>query len=365
MAPVAQALNPIIAGRCGAKYKKRDIGLPEPPMKTLIAVCALSVLLLGHSPARANDRIVGVDAVEPALARGALVWDVRNEEDYRKGHIPGAVNLDDVQLQLRDSRSEDYLPLAQIEQVLGEAGIDPTREIVLYGAKASTGPYFGAVTLRWLGADRVSVFHGGIDDWKAAGKPVATEPTRLPPIKLSLAPREAVVVSTKDVLARLDNPEVQIVDARTVKEFNGDDIRALRGGHIPRAINIPYETNWADPDTPRKLQRKLVTTKDGFNLKAESELRALYVKLDPSKETIVYCQSGVRASQTATVLQSLGFSNVKVYDSSWLGWGNQLDAPAESVSYFNVGRVNNLLNALQGRVEELEAQMTEMKAGKK
>jgi len=58
-------------------------------------------------------------------------------------------------------------------------------------------------------------------------------------------------------------------------------------------------------------------------------------------------------------------SNVKVYDSSWLGWGNQLDAPAESVSYFNVGRVNNLLNALQGRVEELEAQVAEMKAGKK
>ena len=31
------------------------------------------------------------------------------------------------------------------------------------------------------------------------------------------------------------------------------------------------------------------------------------------------------------VLQELGFTNVKVYDSSWLGYGNTLDAPAENV----------------------------------
>jgi thiosulfate/3-mercaptopyruvate sulfurtransferase len=61
-------------------------------------------------------------------------------------------------------------------------------------------------------------------------------------------------------------------------------------------------------------------------------------------------------------MQALGFKNVRVYDSSWLGYGNTLDAPAESVSYFNVARVNSLLNALQGRVEDLEAQLGELKA---
>ena len=61
---------------------------------------------------------------------------------------------------------------------------------------------------------------------------------------------------------------------------------------------------------------------------------------------------------------SLGFTNVRVYDSSWLGYGNQLDAPADSVSYFNVARVNNMLNQLQGRIDDLEAQLSEVRKAK-
>ena len=60
--------------------------------------------------------------------------------------------------------------------------------------------------------------------------------------------------------------------------------------------------------------------------------------------TIVYCQSGVRASETATVLRSLGFRDVKVYDPSWLGYGNTLEAPAEEVAFFNVGLMNKRNN---------------------
>jgi thiosulfate/3-mercaptopyruvate sulfurtransferase len=174
--------------------------------------------------------------------------------------------------------------------------------------------------------------------------------------------RKGRIVSTADVVSRLNDPGVQIVDARTPKEFAGEDIRALRGGHIPGAINIPYEQNWVDPDTPRKLQRKQVGNKDGMSLKPREVLKELYAALDPRKETIVYCQSGSRSSETATVLQDLGFENVKLYDGSWLAYGNTFDAPAESVSYFNVGRVNSMLNQLQGRIDALEAELEQMKA---
>jgi thiosulfate/3-mercaptopyruvate sulfurtransferase len=313
------------------------------------------------APARAQA-IVDSEFVAAAAARGAILWDVRTEEEYKKGHIPGAITIDDPQTQLRDGKTEDYLPIPQIEKILGEAGIDLDTEIVVYGAKALPGAYFAYQTLRYLGAQNVRVFHGGIDDWKAAGKAVSTERKSLPAVTVDARLNQAMLVSTAELIARLQNPNVQILDARTAREFGGDDIRALRGGHIPGAVNIPFEHNWADPDTPRKLQRKLVANKDGMNLKERDALRKLYADLDPEKETIVYCQSGSRASETATVLEDLGFKNVKIYDASWLGWGNEFTAPVANVTYFNVGRVNGLLNQLQGRVDTLEAELEALKA---
>ncbi len=330
---------------------------------SLLAAATLFAASLG---AYAADKpiIVDTEFVEQAAARGALIWDVRSQEDYRRGHIPGAVNIDEIALVLREPSTEDYISMARIEQILGDAGIDPAREIVLYGAKAHTSTYFGYITVRYLGGSAAHVYHGGIDDWKSAGKPIATDPVKLTPVRIRAQINPDVIVSTRDIVTRLGSPGVQIVDARTEKEFNGEDIRALRGGHIPGAVNIPYETNWVDPDTPRKLQRRQVAGKDGMNLKSAEDLRALYAKLDPDKETIVYCQSGVRSAETAAVLQSLGFRNVKVYDSSWLGYGNAFDAPAENVTYFNVGRVNGILMQMQQRIDILEGQIEELKAAK-
>ena len=166
------------------------------------------------------------------------------------------------------------------------------------------------------------------------------------------------------MVARLNNPNVQIVDARTQQEFLGEDIRAIRGGHIPGAINIPYEQNWIDPETLAKLARKQMTNTAGMSLKPVEDLKRLYSAFDPKKETIVYCQSGARASETAGVLQHLGFTNVKVYDSSWLGYGNTLDAPANNLTFFNVGLLNSRLSALQDRVNQLEKELAEAKARK-
>ena len=154
---------------------------------------------------------------------------------------------------------------------------------------------------------------------------------------LKLAPNSALAVSTAEMLARLQDKNAQILDVRTRDEFAGVDVRAIRGGHVPGAVNIPYEENWVDPGTPGKLARREVANNRGMSLKSETDLRNLYSRLDANKETIVYCQSGVRSAETAAVLGKLGFRNVKVYDSSWLGYAAKLDAPVENEVFFNVG----------------------------
>ena len=304
------------------------IGLAIAPVALLAPTAALG--------AQASA-IVDTGYVADASKRGAIVWDTRSAAAYKEGHIPGAVNIGDVGQVLRDENREDY--------------INPY-------------VYFALLTLQYFNAPNAKVYHGGIDDWKAAGQPVATEPSKLAAVALKLQLRPELLVDTTEVLRKMRDPKVQIVDARTPEEYRGEDIRALRGGHIPGALPIHYMENWVDPDTPAKLEKKLVANKDGMNLKPREQLKALYSKLDPDKETIVYCQSGVRASETATVLQDIGFKNVRVYDSSWIGYGNTLEAPAEDVTFFNVGNMQAKMNAMQKRLDALEKELAATKAAK-
>ena len=299
--------------------------------------------------------------VQEAIKRGAQVWDVRDARDYARGHLPGAVTIGDAAAVLRDPNAEDFIATARIESILGAAGVDPMRETVVYGARGSWNPYFGRYTLRYFGGSKVSVFHDGIEGWQAAGLPVSTAPFQASPVKLKLVPNPALAVTTPEMISRLNQSNVQIVDARTPREFAGEDIRALRGGHIPGAVNIPYEQNWVDPETLQKLANKQVSDSRGMALKSGIDLKALYARLDPEKETVVYCQSGVRASETAGVLEQLGFKNVRVYDSSWLGYGNRLDAPANNATVFNVGAMNGRMGAMQARIDALEKELAAAK----
>ena len=319
----------------------------------------LSGMALVVAAAGANAQtIVDLSYVQQAAARGALLWDARDKEAYAKGHIPGAVNIGDPTLTLRNENTEDYLPTADIEKALGAAGIDPAREIIVYGNRGLPSVYFGQLTLRYFGAANARVFHDGIDAWRAAGLAVSTTASRPKPVALKLTPQPGVTVETKEVVAALKRSDVQLLDVRTVKEFRGEDVRAIRGGHIPGAINIPFEQNWVDPDTRGKLARGLVKDSSGMSLKSREELAKLYAKLDPAKEIIVYCQSGNRASPTAAVLAELGFKNVKVYDSSWLGYSSWLTAPAEDEVWTNFGSLLSAIKGLENRFGELERQTT-------
>lgn len=319
-------------------------------------VLAIFAALVVYS-AQAAGAVVDADFVADAIKRGAILWDVRGSEAYRRGHIPSAVNIGNIGHVLRNPNTEDFVPVRDIELILGSAGIDPQKEIVVYADRGNPYAYFGHFTIRYFGGRSAYVFHEGIDGWRASGRTLSTEPQRLPPAALRLTPRPEVSATTDQVVAALNRPDTQIIDARTPDEYSGNDIRAIRGGHIPGAVNIPYEMNWSDPDAQMKLAMKHVKDTEGMKLKSRVELERLYAGLDRNKQTIVYCQSGVRAAQTATVLSELGFSNVKVYDSSWLGYASRLSAPASNEVFFNVGLLQARIGALQARIDQLEREL--------
>lgn len=326
-------------------------------MKTiqhLIAVILLSLISFGGAAWAQSGTMVDLQYVKAAQQRGAIIWDVRASNQYLEGHIPGAINFGDIGTVLRDPNREDFIDLAEINAIFNKAGLDIYKEIVVYGSRGNPYSYFGLFTIHYFGGKQAKVFHDGIDGWADAGLPIEKTSSTLGSINIKLAPQENLVVSNEQMRKLYNNQSVQVVDARTFNEFKGNDIRAIRGGHIPGAISIPYEQNWKDPTTGLKLAKKEVKTNAGMSLKTKDELNALYAKLDPNKETVVYCQSGVRAAETATVLQNLGYKNVKIYDSSWLGWASHLASPVADETYLNVGMLNARIAAMQNKINELE-----------
>lgn len=317
---------------------------------TSLVLLLISTVIL----AQKNDAIIQTSQVQQAVARGAIIWDVRDEKSYLDGHIPGAINIGDAGSVLRDPNKEDYIAIAKIQAIFNQAGLDVNKDIVVYGSRGNPYSYFGLYTINYFGGKQAQIYHDGIDAWKAAGLPLQKERVSLPAVSVTLMPQSQLVVSNEEMLKMAQSKSVQIIDARTPDEFSGKDVRAIRGGHIPNSINIPYEDNWQDPATAVKLSKKLVSDNSGMSLKSEADLKKLYSGLDPNQDTVVYCQSGVRAAETATVLKSLGFKKVKVYDSSWLGWGNNLKAQVADETFLNVGALNAKMAAMQNKINQLE-----------
>ncbi len=170
------------------------------------------------SVAQAGE-IVDVAYVVDALARGAVVWDVRDAAAYRQGHIPGAVNAGDIAA-LRDPNREDWVPTPQVQAVLNKAGIDIVgREVIVYSRTGDPNAYYALSGIRYFGGKQGRVFHGGLDAWQGAGHPLSKEPTVLPPVELALKPVPGELIWNAEMIARVNAGHTQVVDARTSKEF--------------------------------------------------------------------------------------------------------------------------------------------------
>jgi thiosulfate/3-mercaptopyruvate sulfurtransferase len=321
-------------------------------VKLLVTIVLASIYSMAF--AQQKTTIIQTDQMQQAITRGAIIWDVRDEKSYLEGHIPGAINIGEVGSVLRDPNKEDYISTEQIQKLFNNAGLDVNRDIVVYGVRGNPYTYFGLYTINYFGGKNAQVYHDGIDGWKQTGLPIQKERQTLAPASVVLVAQPQLVVSNEEMLKIAQSKSVQIIDARTPDEFSGKDVRAIRGGHIPNSVNIPFEDNWQDPATAIKLSKKQVSDNSGMALKNQTDLKKLYANLDPDKETVVYCQSGVRAAETAVVLKTLGFKKVKVYDSAWLGWGNNLKAPVADETFLNVGALNAKMAAMQNKINQLE-----------
>jgi rhodanese-related sulfurtransferase len=115
-----------------------------------------AVVLLNRSSARGIVQVGGESARTMSTASGVTVLDVRTPEEFREGHLKGAV----------------LIPLAELSNRLGELESRREQPFLVY-CRAGGRSAAACRVLRKSGFSRIANLQGGIDAWQGKGYPIA------------------------------------------------------------------------------------------------------------------------------------------------------------------------------------------------
>lgn len=213
-----------------------DVPLPADPSPTLSAYA--------HP-----ERLVTADWLSAHMGAPGLAI-VESDEDvllYDVGHIPGAVKID-WHTDLNDPRVRDYINGEQFAELMDRKGIARDDTVVIYGDKSNWWAAYALWVFTLFGHADVRLLNGGRDLWLAERRETTLDvPTKTctgyPVVQRNDAPIRAF---RDDVLAILGAQP--LIDVRSPEEYTGKRTHmpdypeegALRAGHIPTAVHIPW-----------------------------------------------------------------------------------------------------------------------------
>lgn len=254
---------------------------------------------------------------------------VESNEDhllYFTGHIPNAIHIDWTE-DLNDPIIRDYLNKEKFEILLSKKGIANDSTVIFYGDKNNWWACYAFWIFQLFGHSNAKIMDGGRLKWEKENKPMTKDIPNFPATNYKAKERDdSKIRAFRDDVLKFISEKKKLVDVRSPEEYTGQRLHmpdypnegALRGGHIPGAVNIP----WA----------RAINSEDG-TFKSFEDLKKIYIdenKLNPDDEIIAYCRIGERSSHTWFVLSYLlGFQKVKNYDGSWTEWGNLVNVPIE------------------------------------
>lgn len=261
-------------------------------------------------------------------------------QSFLSSRIPTAHHLDLESA----SMSTSYKPLAfssvsQYATLLSKLGIDDSSSILLYDYNGLLGAAYAHWLLSAIGVKptHIRILSGGWQKWIQDKTSYISSGPILPPQPSKFQPDPAQE-SFHHILDNemfdlgyahhitltngyIDHRLPVIIDTRSPMRFTGamrepTSHGGIRGGHIPGSINIPYAN--------------FVTLSEagvGTVLKSNDDLQDVFANhfinlpKDTSAPFIVTSGTGTTASVARLALMSLGYTNIRLYSSSWFVYG--------------------------------------------
>ena len=288
-------------------------------IKKIILIGIFFITSVAHS----SEFLVNTDWLEKNLNNTKLhIIEVSVDTGvYERGHIPGAVNIR-WHTDLVDPIKRDIASKENLQKTLQALGVNNDSTIVIYGDSNNWFAAWGAWVFDVYGIKNVKLLDGGRKKWETEKRPVTPIATAVKTGNIELSDaNNALRARLSDVVAVANKKSNTVmVDIRSPDEYTGKIFApagfaetAIRAGHIPGAVNVPWASAVAE---------------DG-SFKSVEELKKVYgaVGVDGKTPIITYCRIGERSSHTWFALRKILGYEVRNYDGSWTEYGNSVGNP--------------------------------------
>jgi thiosulfate/3-mercaptopyruvate sulfurtransferase len=265
----------------------------------------------------------------------------RNPEDYRVGHIHGAVELNT--LSLESPETWNRRTPGELREALLKKGITKDTTVILYGRfslpdnedpfPGSSAGHLGAIRcafiMMYAGVKDVRVLNGGIRSWEDEGYKLTTEETIARPANdfgTRIPARPELAVDMPEAKKLLKSAKGELVSVRSWREYTGEVSGynyIEKKGRIPGSVFGNCGTDAYHMENYRNLDH---TTREY----QEIEENWKEAGITPDKHIAFYCGTGWRGSEAFYNAWLMGWPKVSVFDGGWFEWSNDPDNPVET-----------------------------------